>query len=110
MPTKAIGNKSQRFHSGAALNAWREAHGLFVAEMAIVLGMPLSTFKDKLYARTDMTMRMDRAINNIEMLLKLGCPPSGWPARLHRRVLATFDEYDTHRESTIAPQSPETRD
>lgn len=97
-------NRAQRFTSGAQLNAWREAHELYVRELAFVLGMPLATLKDRLYCDGDITMRMDRAIENIELLLKLGCPPAGWPVRLRRRIVAAPIDYTV---TAIERQSPE---
>ena len=95
---------SRRFTSGAVLNEWRIAHELYVRELASLFGMPIATVKDKLYDRAPMTMRVDRAIANIEYLIALGAPPEGWPERLRYRLIrATSFEY-------IEPQSAETPD
>ena len=71
---------------GRALNAWRQQHGLYVWELAIVFGYTLGKVKDRLYGRIDVGMTCLRMTENIDMLLHVGVMPSGWPHRLMHRV------------------------
>jgi hypothetical protein len=93
---------SRRF-TARSLNCWRNANSLYVREMAIMLGFSLGRLKDKLYGRSPISMQMDRAIENIELLVALGVRPAGWPDRLARRIVATRLMY-------IDPQSARTPD
>lgn len=80
---------SRRFTPGS-LNEWRSDHNLYVREMAWLLGIPVSTLKDKLYGRSPIRLDTDRVIGGVEMLMRRGVAPEGWPERLFRRI-ATFD-------------------
>ena len=76
----------QQEFDGVALNAWRREHGLYVRELAVLFGYSLGKMKDRLYGRIDCGMTVVRMTTNVDMLLHLGCPPSGWPFRLRHRV------------------------
>jgi hypothetical protein len=81
--------------------------GLYVREMAEVLGFSYSRLKDKLYGRSPITLQIDRALANIEYCIARGVPPDAWPARLSGRIAAAYDEYDTHRSPQPRDHSPE---
>ena len=93
---------SRRF-TPRSLNCWRNTNSLYVREMAVMLGFSLGRLKDKLYGRSAITLQMDRAIENIELLIARGIRPAGWPDRLGRRIVATRLMY-------IDPESARTPD
>lgn len=68
------------------LNAWRVNHGLYVREMAWLFGVPPATLKDKLYDRAPIRLDTDRIADLVDLALRRGVPPPGWPERLRRAV------------------------
>jgi hypothetical protein len=74
-----------RFTS-SSLNAWRVNHGLFVRDMAWLFGWPLGTLKHKLYGGGPIGLDADRQTENIDLLLRAGIQPAGWPLRLRDAV------------------------
>src|SRR5436190_22698977 len=67
------------------LRAWRVRRGLAVREMALLLGMSVPQLERRLYGRTLIGLRMDRQIEAIDALVRLGTIPPGTPTRLARR-------------------------
>jgi hypothetical protein len=83
---------SRRF-TAPALNQWRVSRGLYVRELAKMLGYSCSRLKDKLYERSPLTEQLDAQLENVELLLAAGIRPYGWPARLDRRIVVTRIDY-----------------
>jgi transcriptional regulator with XRE-family HTH domain len=69
------------------LRAWRDRRGLTVEELATLLGWPVSTLQKKLGGHTKLTLDLDRAIANIEMVIARGGVPDGAPIWLQARLI-----------------------
>jgi hypothetical protein len=98
--------QSARF-TAASLNAWRVEQGLLIGEMAWVFGIPIGTLKDKLYGRSGIRLRMERAVEMTELLLHAGIRPPGWPARLDGRIHANILGYGDDQSAAKPDFSPE---
>jgi transcriptional regulator with XRE-family HTH domain len=61
--------------------------GLTVEELAILLGWPCSTLQKKLGGHTRLTLDLDRAIANIEMIIARRGVPDGAPIWLQARLI-----------------------
>lgn len=68
------------------MRAWRLARGLKVAELAVLLGRPLSTTSKKINGHLSLTLDLDRQIENIELIVRLGGVPAGSPLWLQSRL------------------------
>lgn len=69
------------------LRAWRVVHGLYVWEMADLLGWPPSTLQKKLGGQLSLTLFVDRALTNIELLVAAGIVPDGAPLWLQLSII-----------------------